>query len=65
MFICFPNTRKFGPIQGGIWDNYVQETSNFQNNMNASFSLHLPTGVSFFRILTWLWVVRHLSFQNL
>jgi len=54
MFICFPNTRKFGPIQGGIWANYVQETLNFQNNMGANFYVHLPIGVSFFRTLTGL-----------
>jgi len=54
VLISFPNARKFGPIQGGIWANYVQDIPRFQNNMGANFSVHLPIGVSFFKILTWL-----------
>ena len=52
MFISSRNARKFGRIQGGIWANYVQDIAGFQNNMGANFSVHLPIGVSFFKILT-------------
>jgi hypothetical protein len=32
----------------------VQKTSKFQNKTGAHFSAHLPTGVRFSKILTWL-----------
>jgi hypothetical protein len=54
IFIFCPNTKTAGRFQGGIRAKNVQKTSKFQNKTGANFSAHLPTGVRFSKILTWL-----------
>jgi hypothetical protein len=54
IFIFCPNTKTAGRFQGGIHAKNVQKTSKFENKTGANFSAHLPTGVRFSKILTWL-----------
>jgi hypothetical protein len=61
IFIFCPNTKTAGRFQGGICAKNVQKTSKFQNKTGANFSAHLPTGVRFSKILTWLSSTRKAS----